>query len=135
MEKVDLNLNFKELIIVINNYFLNDKLEEYIICKIFEIIYIIVNIRKLLDFNDVCCVLFYKLKNVEFKRVFFKFKVFLLSLIIYEMNGKQIYYLFGFLLVLFIEKIDYGNLIYYLLNKQFIDVLKIKFVINIWCGV
>lgn len=79
-----------------------DKQENEIICKIFNIKQRIIDLKKLLEFNDVSCVCVYKFRNFDF-RIIFKFEIFLLCFILYEINNEQIYCQFGIFLELFIK--------------------------------
>lgn len=51
-----------------------------------EIMKSIVELKKLMDLNDIVLIFDYILRNVEFRRFFYKVVVFLLSFIFLEMN-------------------------------------------------
>lgn len=71
------------------NYLIVFKKEEDKINNIFiEIIEKISEFKKVLDLNDVCFFLKYKFRNEEFRRLFFKFIVYFLSLFFKEIDKK-----------------------------------------------
>lgn len=136
MDKLKLDVEereFKYLIV------LNRKEKEYE-CSILEIIRNIFELKKLLKFNDFSFVFVYRLRNVEFRRIFFNFIIFFLRFIFQRIDEDQINKFLGFLLVLFIRIEDYGYLVgffgveLFFLGRLFIDELWIIKDVNIDYG-